>query len=74
MPELPTALRKGTCSCTQHPLEKVLSFSHLSPTYFSFAIKLSFISPPKSYRHAMPDPKEKSVMNEEMIVLCANEI
>jgi len=42
--ELSIALRKGTCSFTQHPIYKVISFFHLSLTYFSFAIKLSYVS------------------------------
>jgi len=42
--ELSIALQKGTHSCIQHPIAKVLSLSHLSPTYFSFATTLSFLS------------------------------
>ena len=53
--ELLIALWKGTRSCTQHPINKVLFFSHLSPIYFSFAIKLSSMCLPKFYRDAMLD-------------------
>ena len=57
MSELPIALRKDTRSCTHHPTIKVLSFSHLSPMYFSFAATLSFMSLSKSYPDAMLDPE-----------------
>ena len=41
----PMAFRNGAHSCTHHLIDKVLFFSHLSPTCFSFATKLSFVSP-----------------------------
>ena len=71
--ELHIALRKGSCSYTHHPINKVLSFSYLSPIYFNFATKLFFVSLPKSYHDAMLDPGWKSAMNEEMTTLQANE-
>ena len=46
--ELLIALRKGTRSFTQHPIDNVVSFSHLSSRYFSFSIKLSSVSLAKS--------------------------
>jgi len=67
--ELFIALREGTHSCTQHTIDIVLSFSHLSSTYFMFAIKLSFVSLPKSYREATLDSGWKV-----MTTLRANEI
>jgi len=39
--ELPITLWKGIYYCTQYFIGKALSFSHLSPTYFSFTITLS---------------------------------
>ena len=71
--KLPITLRKGGLFCTQHHIAKVLSFSHLSPIYFSFATILSSISLLKSHCDAMLDPKWKSVMDEEMTALRANE-
>jgi len=70
--ELPIVFRKCTHSCTQHPIAKVISFSHLSPTYFSFVTTLSSISLLESYCDAMLDPKWKSAMDEEMTALHAN--
>jgi len=70
--ELPIALRKDTRSCTQHLITKLLSFSHLSPTYFSFTTTLSSLSF-KSYRDAILDPEWKSNMDKKMIALHANE-
>ena len=51
----------------------MLCFSYLSLTYFSFAITLSSISLPKSYRDAILDPRWRSAMDEEMTALHANE-
>jgi len=51
--ELHIAPQKGICYCIQHLIAKVLSLSHLSPIYFSFATTLSFMSLPKSYRNAI---------------------
>ena len=44
--DLPIALRKGTRSCTQHPLDQVVSYSHLSPSLRSFIRALSSVSIP----------------------------
>ena len=70
--ELPIALRKGTLSCIQHPIDKVLSFSHLSPTYFRFVNKLSLCVFLKTYRNAMLDSGRKSALDEEITALHAN--
>jgi len=72
--ELHIAFRKGTHSCTQHYIAKVLSFSYLSHTYFSFATTISSISLPKCYLDAILDLGWKSAIDKEMIALHANEI
>ena len=45
----------------------------VSPTYFSFATKLSFVCLSKFYRDAMLDSRWKNTINEEMIALRVNE-
>ena len=34
--DIPIALRKGTKTCTKHPISKFLSYAKLSPTYQAF--------------------------------------
>lgn len=36
--DLPIALRKGTRSCTKHPIANFVSFHRLSPLYRNFAL------------------------------------
>ena len=38
---LPIALRKGTRSCTIHPISKFVSYDRLSPPYHAFALSLA---------------------------------
>lgn len=70
--DLPIAFCKGVRSCTQHPIDQVVSFSHLSPTLCSFVCALSFVSVPKSHTHALTSPGWKSAMDEKMLALSNN--
>lgn len=68
----PIALRKGTRSCTLHPIEKVVSYSHLSQPYRTFLSTLSSVSLPSSYVQALSSPGWKHAMDEEMAALYKN--
>ena len=38
---LPTAIRKGKRTCTEHPISNCVSFDHLSPSFKAFSLSLS---------------------------------
>ncbi|KAK8915915.1 hypothetical protein KSP39_PZI023039 [Platanthera zijinensis] len=63
--DLPTALQKGVRSCTQHPLQVVVSYAQLSPSSRSFALALSTNVVPASYHDALVIPHWKAAMDEE---------
>jgi len=69
--ELPIALRKSIHSCTQHSIDKVLSFSHLSLTFFNFATKFLLSSKILSWCYVRP--YIKNGMDKEMTIFHANE-
>lgn len=55
--DLPTALRKGTRSCTNHPIQDYVSFGNLSSEYHAFVSKLDKSSPePKIVHEALQVP------------------
>lgn len=68
-PELPIAVRKGTRSCTQHPIERFVSYHALSTPYKSFLSVLSSCSIPKTVADALADPQWKEAMLSEMDAL-----
>ena len=70
--DLPIALRKGTISCTQHPLANYISYHRLSPKYKSFLTTLSSIEIPKTVEDALKDRNWTKAMEEEMSALERN--
>ena len=64
--DLPIALRKGTRTCTQHPISQFVSYDSLSSSYCSFASSLSYVSIPQNWQEAFADEKWKTTMVEEM--------
>ena len=54
--DLPIALRKGKRTCTQHPLCKFVSYSHLSSSFHSFTSSLDSCSAPKNMSEALSIP------------------
>lgn len=47
------AIRKGTRSCTQHPLQNYMSFGKLSHTYRKFCMKVSIERVSKGIEEAL---------------------
>ncbi|KAF3772830.1 Uncharacterized protein EJ110_NYTH56868 [Nymphaea thermarum] len=70
--DLPIALRKGTRSCTSHPIQKFVSYAKLSLDYKCFITSLSQVVIPRSVDDAKNDPKWLHAMTEEMGALAKN--
>uniref|UniRef100_A0A5B6ZV70 Integrase catalytic domain-containing protein n=1 Tax=Davidia involucrata TaxID=16924 RepID=A0A5B6ZV70_DAVIN len=70
--DLPIAARKGTRTCTTHPISNFVSFDHLSPSFQAFSLSLSSLDIPKSYREAFSHPGWRKAMEEEMHALNLN--
>ncbi|KAF3773518.1 Retrovirus-related Pol polyprotein from transposon TNT 1-94 [Nymphaea thermarum] len=70
--ELSIALRKGTRSCTSHPIQKFVSYAKLSTDYKCFITSLSQVVIPRSVDDAKNDPKWLHAMTEEMGALAKN--
>jgi transposase InsO family protein len=70
--DLPIAVRKGTRTCTSHPLSHFVSYDHLSPSFRAFSVSLSSVVVPKSYQDALSHPGWNSAMQEEMRALDMN--
>ena len=71
--DLPIALRKGTRTCTQHPISQFVSYDSLSSTFRTFVSSLSSVSIPQNWREAFADEKWKTAMVEEMYALKKND-
>ena len=68
--DLHVALRKATRSCTtRHPINNVVSYSHLSPIYQTFISNLTTECIPKHVSEALTHPKWREAMLEEMTAL-----
>ncbi|KAF3787415.1 Copia protein [Nymphaea thermarum] len=70
--ELPIALRKGTRSCTSHPIQRFVSYAKLSKDYMCFITSLFMAVIPRSVEDAREDPKWLQAMTEEMDALEKN--
>ena len=70
---LPIAKRKGTRSCTQHPMSSFVSYHRLSPSLLTFVLSLSAITIPRSYKQALDSSSWKLAMDEEMAALHNNQ-
>ena len=66
---VPIALRKGTCSCTMHPITKYVSFHKL---YSTLTSNLFSISLPKTIQEAMDHTKRRMTIMKEMNALKKN--
>ena len=69
---LPTAIRKGKRTCTEHPISNYVSFDHLSLSFKAFSLSLSSLVVPKSYREALSHPGWRKAMEEKMHALELN--
>ncbi|KAF3791196.1 hypothetical protein EJ110_NYTH14912 [Nymphaea thermarum] len=70
--ELPIALRKGTRSCTSHPIQRFVSYAKLSKDYKFFLTSLSMSVIPRCVENAREYPKWLQAMTEEMDALAKN--
>lgn len=71
--DIPIVRRKGTQTCTRHPLHLFLTYSHLSPTYKAFLTKLYSIPIPKTLFEALSNKNWKDAMKVEMTALEKNQ-
>ena len=68
----PIALRKGVRSCTQHPIQKFVSYGNLSAKMQSFVINTAQVKIPHTFQQAMTDPNWKLAAEEELRALKEN--
>ena len=72
--DLPIALRKGKRSTTAHPISHFISYDHLTPSFHQFALSLSSMSLPRSYKEVLNNSAWKVAMDEEMVALLSRGI
>ncbi|KAA0035929.1 Cysteine-rich RLK (RECEPTOR-like protein kinase) 8 [Cucumis melo var. makuwa] len=70
--DIPIALRKGTRSCTKHPICNYVSYDNLSPQFRAFTANLDFTVIPKNIYTALECPEWKNAVMEEMKALEKN--
>ncbi|KAG8497290.1 hypothetical protein CXB51_008531 [Gossypium anomalum] len=66
---LPIAVRKGTRSCTQHPISRFVSYGNLSKSYNAFVSNVDSIETPKNIEEALKSTKWKQAVLEEITAL-----
>ncbi|KAL5823155.1 hypothetical protein ACOSQ4_021055 [Xanthoceras sorbifolium] len=71
--DIPIALRKGTRTCTQHPLNLFLSYKNLSHNHRAFLTSLNRIAISKTLSEALGDKNWRNAMKVEMEALEKNE-
>ncbi|KAL4030974.1 hypothetical protein IC575_009229 [Cucumis melo] len=67
--DIPIALRKGTRSCTKHPICDYVSYDNLSPQFRVFTTSLDSTIIPKNIYTTLDCPEWKNVVMEEMKTL-----
>ncbi|KAA0039144.1 Beta-galactosidase [Cucumis melo var. makuwa] len=70
--EIPIALRKGTKSCTKHPICNYVSYDNISPQFRAFTTSLDSTIIPKNIYTALECPEWKNAVMEEMKALEKN--
>ncbi|KAL0560093.1 hypothetical protein IC582_000487 [Cucumis melo] len=70
--DIPIALRKGTRSCTKHPICNYVSYDNLSPQFRAFTTSLDSTIIPKNIYTALECPEWKNAVMEEMKALEKN--
>ena len=68
----PIALRKGVRSCTQHPIQKFVSYGNLSAKMQSFVINTAQVIIPHTFQQTMTDHNWKLAAEEELRALKEN--
>lgn len=70
--DLPIAFRKGTRSCTQHPISDSVSYTGISPTYSVSLSTMDAYPLPKTVKEAQANPGWTKAMYEELEALEKN--
>ncbi|KAJ9561371.1 hypothetical protein OSB04_006531 [Centaurea solstitialis] len=70
--DLPIALRKGSRSCTKHPISSFLAYGKLSPTYRAFVTNIDQVATPRNVEEALASPTWKIAVCEELTALEKN--
>lgn len=70
--DIPIALRKGTRTCTQHPLDLFMSYKKLSHNHRAFLTSLNSIAIPKTLSEALGDENWRNAMKVEKEALEKN--
>ncbi|KAA0048527.1 transportin-3 isoform X1 [Cucumis melo var. makuwa] len=70
--DIPIALRKGTRSCTKHPICNYVSYDNLSPQFRAFTASLDSTIIPKNIYTALECLEWKNAVMEEMKALEKN--
>ncbi|KAL4036983.1 hypothetical protein IC575_000564 [Cucumis melo] len=70
--DIPIALRKGTRSCTKHPICNYVSSDNLSPQFRAFTVSLDSTIIPKDIYTALECPEWNNAVMEEMKALEKN--
>ncbi|KAA0059995.1 Beta-galactosidase [Cucumis melo var. makuwa] len=70
--DIPIVLRKGTRSCTKHPICNYVSYDNLSPQFRAFTASLDSTIIPENIYTALECPEWKNVVMEEMKALEKN--
>ena len=66
---IPIAVRKGTQTCTKHPIAQYLSYKKLSHSHRAFTSKISHLFVPRNIQEALDNPDWKLAVMEEMNAL-----
>ena len=67
--ELSIALKKGTRTCTQHPIINFISYAGLSHPYLVFISRLDNVQIPTNIQESLSQFGWKHVVQEEIMVL-----
>jgi len=70
--DLPIAIRKGTRTCTQHPLSLSMTYQNLSPSHKAFLCNLHTIPIPRNLSEALGNKEWEKAMKVEMEALEKN--
>lgn len=70
--DVPIASRKGTRTCTQHPISKFISYLKLSPSFKAFTTSLSDVVIPRNINEALGIPHWKAAVLDELRALKQN--
>ncbi|KAL4028955.1 hypothetical protein IC575_012173 [Cucumis melo] len=70
--DLPITFRRGTRSCTKHPISNYVSYKNLSPQSRAFIANLDTTTIPKNIHIALECPEWKNVVMEDMKALEKN--